>query len=89
MPPQEVTDRPAELWIKLLVGVTVILVALIGYMGDMVIVGQYKQLKEMSEMNGSIKVYGSRISRVEYDVKEVRLISTANLARLNKMEGTR
>ncbi|MCK4822900.1 hypothetical protein KA005_44470 [bacterium] len=67
----EVRDRPTEIWIKLLVAVTVILVGLIGYMGDRVIVGQDKQLEEMGKINGNLKAYETRISRNEKDIQEL------------------
>ena len=67
----EVRDRPTEIWIKLLVAVTVVLVGLIGYMGDRVIVGQDKQLEEMGKINGNLKAYETRISRNEKDIQEL------------------
>ena len=67
----EVRDRPAEIWIKLLVAVTMVLVGLIVYMGDKVITGQENQLKEMSKINASLTVYETRISRNEEDIKEL------------------
>ena len=69
----EVRDRPAEIWIKMLVGVTMVLVAMIGYMGDRVITGQDRQIEEMSKINASLEVYEARISRNEQDIKELEV----------------
>ena len=85
----EVRDRPTEIWIKLLFGITAIAVALIAYMGDRFIVNQDKLIEETSKINGNLQVYGSRISRIEVDVKEVRGVVSNNSERIYKLEGIR
>lgn len=85
----EVRDRPAEVWIKLLFTVTLILVGLIGYMGDRVIVGQDKQLEEMSKINANIESYGTRISRNETDIQEINVRVLGNSERIYKLEGVK
>jgi len=67
----EVRDRPTEIWIKLLFAITAIAVTLVGYMGDRIITGQDKQLKEMSEINGNLRSYETRITRNEKDIQQL------------------
>jgi len=85
----QVQDKPAEVWIKLLFFITAIAVALIAYMGDRFIVNQDKLIEETSKINGNLQVYGSRISRIEVDVKEVRGVVSNNSQRIYKLEGIR
>lgn len=85
----EVRDRPTEIWIKLLVVVTLTLVALIAYMGDRVIIGQDRQLQEMSKINGNLKSYGTRISRNESDINEMNVKVLGNSERISTLEGAK
>ena len=85
----QVQDKPAEVWIKLLFAITTFAVLLLGYMGDRFIVNQDKLIEETSKINGNLKVYGSRISRIEVDVKEVRGAVSSNSERIFKLEGIR
>lgn len=67
----EVIDRPAITAARLLVAITAVAVAMVAYMGDRVIVGQDKQLEEMSKINGNLKAYEARISRNEQDIQDL------------------
>ena len=67
----EVSDRPTEIWIKLLSFITTIAVALVGVIGTMIISGQTKMTDEISKMNSNLKAYEVRISRNESDIREL------------------
>ena len=90
----QVQDKPTEVWIKLLFFITAIAVALIAYMGDRFIVnqdklieGQNRTTEEVGKINGNLQTYGSRISRTESDVKEIRSTVSDNSKRIYKLEG--
>lgn len=92
----EVKDRPTEIWIKLLFAITAIAVGLIAYMGDRFIVnqdklieGQNRTTEEVGKINGNLQTYGSRISRTESDVKEIRSVVSDHSERIYKLEGIR
>ena len=92
----EVRDRPTEIWIKLLFAITAIAVGLIAYMGDRFIVnqdklieGQNRTTEEVGKINGNLQTYGSRISRTESDVKEIRSVVFDHSERIIKLEGIR
>ena len=67
----EVSDRPTEIWIKLLSFITTIAVGLVGVIGSMIITGQTKMTEEVSKINGNLQAYDSRISRNERDIYEL------------------
>lgn len=67
----EVIDRPAITAARLLVGITTIAVCLVAYMGDRVIKNQDTQLREISNINGSLKVYEVSINRNTKDISEL------------------
>ena len=74
-----VSDRPAEIWIKLLVFVTSVAVALITYMGnrgivgqDMLIEGQNRKTEAVGKINGNLQTINSRVSRNEKDIQELQ-----------------
>ena len=90
----QVQDKPTEVWIKLLFFITAIAVALIAYMGDRFIVnqdklieGQNRTTEEVGKINGNLQTYGSRISRTESDVKEIRSVVSDHSQRIYKLEG--
>lgn len=84
-----VSDRPAELWIKLLFFITAIAVALTAYIGNRVIDGQDRMTEEVSKMNGSLRVYGSRLSGLELRVKDINDTVIGNTDRIYKLEGAK
>ena len=67
----QVSDRPAEIWIKLLFFITAIAVALTAYMGDRVIQSVDRTTEEVSKINVSISSFDDRISRNERDIREL------------------
>ncbi len=77
----------SETWIKLFVAVAIILIGLIGYIGDRVIVGQDKQLKEMSDMNGNQQAFREKISRNKDDIRDVNVKVSGIDERVYKLEG--
>ena len=90
----QVQDKPTEVWIKLLFAITAIAVALIAYMGDRFITnqdelikGQNRTTEEVGKINGNLQTYGSRISRTESDVKEIRSVVSDHSQRIYKLEG--
>ena len=75
----QVQDKPTEVWIKLLFGITSFAVLLLGYMGDRfignqdkLIEGQNRTTEEVGKINGSLRVYETRVSRIEQDVDELK-----------------
>ncbi len=71
----QVQDKPTEVWIKLLFGITSFAVLLLGYMGDRfignqdkLIEGQNRTTDEVGKINGNLQAYKSRITRNERDI---------------------
>ena len=71
----QVQDKPTEVWIKLLFGITSFAVLLLGYMGDRfignqdkLIDGQNRTTDEVGKINGNLQAYKSRITRNERDI---------------------
>ena len=92
----EVRDIPAEILIKVLSGLAVVTLALIGYMGDSVIDEQKIMNRNLSENTEAIirilSLYQSlegRISRNERDIKSWGDVASDNSSRLYKIEGRR
>ena len=89
----QVQDKPTEVWIKLLFAMTSFAVILLGYMGDRfinnqdeLIKGQNRTTEEVGKINGNLQTYGSRISRTESDVKEIRSTVSDHSKRIYKLE---
>lgn len=89
-----VSDKPAELWIKVLSLVAMITIPLVAVIGGLLITGQKEtnaELKNITEKlnayNAELKTHASRITRAESDVKEVRGVSKENSDRIYILEG--
>ena len=85
--PLSVSDRPAEVWIKVLSLVALITLPLIGVIGTMVI-------NNLERINNTITAYSTRlenhegrISRSESDVKAVLDVQADYGKRIYKLEG--
>ena len=74
--PLSVSDRPAEVWIKLLVFVTTIALGLVSYIGHRLIEGQDRTTEAVGKINGNVQTVKSRVSRNERDIQELKVFHT-------------
>lgn len=82
-----VSDRPAEVWIKLLFFITAIAVAMVGYIGDRLIKGQDRTTEAVSKINGSLSTFDHRISENAKDIEETNVKVDGNTQEINKLKG--
>lgn len=94
--PTEVRDIPAEIWIKVLSGLAVVTLALIGYVGDSVIDEQKIMNRNLSENTKAIiriltlyQSHEGRISRNESDIEEISVQVLGVSERIYKLEGAK
>jgi len=71
--PLSVADKPAEIWIKMLVFVTTIALALVAYMGNRIIEGQDELIQSVGTLNGNMQTMDSRVSRNEEDIRALQV----------------
>lgn len=82
----EVSDRPVELWIKIVGLVALFTFPLIGTIGGWLIRGQDKTNIELSKLNGYLATHESRISRNEVDISSNSMEIGTNSARIYSLE---
>ena len=90
----EVKDKTTDRWTTIIGLVALVTLPLVGVIGgrilnsmDKIVDTQLRTLESVSEINGHLKAYDSRISRTEKDVEEIHVIVDDHSQRIYKLEG--